>query len=293
MSGIFRPNAALRGRPVPGKPKRILPNVHACLVQGPSVDSRDRCAAVHHFRARSRDRAVQGGRRRIVSGAERAPAGAARRMAGADQGRARRPRQGASRAAVGAVRGQPDRAPLEQPARSGSGALREAQGADDHHLARRARRTQSGRASLGRHRLSRRDQPEIRAQGDREGRRRPDPGLGRRRRPCRRDLAVRLRGGDPAMVRWADRAVGRDRQRPRHPRGADARRRLRLYRLGLHRHHGGQRGGGLQADDHRLDRRRHRLFQPVHRRARQLSEAVDRRGRHGSRQSADSPIRRR
>ena len=139
--------------------------------------------------------------------------------------------------AVGAVRGQPDRAPIEQPARSGSRALREAQGADDHHLARRARRTQSGRASLGRHRFSRRDQPEIRAQGDREGRRRPDPGVRRRRRPCRRDIAVRLRGGDPAMVRWADRAVGRDRQRPRHPRGAAARRRLRLYRLRLHRHH--------------------------------------------------------
>ena len=32
---------------------------------------------------------------------------------------------------------------------------------------------------------------------------------------------------------------------------------------------------------------RHRLFEPVHRRARQLSEAVDRRRRHGSRQSAD------
>ena len=32
---------------------------------------------------------------------------------------------------------------------------------------------------------------------------------------------------------------------------------------------------------------RHRLFEPVHRRARQLSEAVDRRGRHGSRKSPD------
>ena len=31
----------------------------------------------------------------------------------------------------------------------------------------------------------------------------------------------------------------------------------------------------------------HRLFQPVHRRARQLPEAIDRRGRHGSRQPAD------
>ena len=146
-------------------------------------------------------------------------------------------RQGASRAAVGAVRGEPDRASLQQPSRSGSGAVRKAQGADDHHLARRARGAQSGRAWLGRHRVSRRDQPEIRAQGDREGRRRADPGVGRRGRPCRRDLAVRLRGRDPAMVRRPDRAVGRDRQRPRHPRGAHARRRLRLYRLGLHRHH--------------------------------------------------------
>ena len=58
---------------------RIVSNVHACLVQGPSVDPRDRRAAVHHFRARSRDRAVQGGHGRLVSGAERAPAGAARR----------------------------------------------------------------------------------------------------------------------------------------------------------------------------------------------------------------------
>ena len=70
------------------------------------------------------------------------------------------------------------------------------------------------------------------------------------------DVALRLRGGDPAMVRRADRAVGRHRQRPRHPRGADAGRRLRLYRLGLHRHHGGQCGRGLQADDHQSRPRR-------------------------------------
>src|ERR1700755_2012522 len=43
-----------------------------------------------------------------------------------------------------------------------------------------------------------------------------------------------VRGGAPAMVRRADRAVGRDRQRPRHPRSKDPRRRLRLYRLRLH-----------------------------------------------------------
>ena len=67
----------------------------------------------------------------------------------------------------------------------------------------------------------------------------------------------------------------------------DSRRRLRLYRLGLHRDQGGQRGRGLQADDHVLVGGRHRLFQPVHRRARQLSEAVDRQGRSRSRQPAD------
>ena len=119
-------------------------------------------------------------------------------------------RQGASRAAVGAVRGEPDRAPLEQPARTGSGAVREAQGADDHHLARRARRTQSGRASLGRHRVSRRDQPEIRAQGGREGRRRSDPGIGRRRRPCRRDCRP-----SPSWRRPGNGSTGRSRCRVR------------------------------------------------------------------------------
>ena len=48
----------------------------------------------------------------------------------------------------------------------------------------------------GVHRLPRRDQPEVRAQGDREGRRRLDPGFGRRRRPCRHDFAARFRRGD-------------------------------------------------------------------------------------------------
>jgi len=47
----------------------------------------------------------------------------------ADQGRTRRPRQGASGSAVGAVRREPDRAQVEQPARSRSGGLRETQGA--------------------------------------------------------------------------------------------------------------------------------------------------------------------
>src|SRR3954447_17032313 len=53
-------------------------NVHACLVQGTPVDPRDRFAALHHLGARSRDRAVQGGRGRLVSVAERAAAGGVR-----------------------------------------------------------------------------------------------------------------------------------------------------------------------------------------------------------------------
>ena len=68
------------------------------------------------------------------------------------------------------------------------------------------------------------------------------------------DLAARLRRGDAALVRRADRAVGRHRQRPRHPRRAHPGRRLRLYRLGLHRDERGQRGRELQEHDH--DRRR-------------------------------------
>ena len=48
----------------------------------------------------------------------------------------------------------------------------------------------------------------------------------------------------------------------------------------------GQCGGGLQADDHRIDGGRHRVFESLHRRARQLSEALDRRRRHGPGQPA-------
>ena len=55
----------------------------------------------------------------------------------------------------------------------------------------------------------------------------------------------------------------------------------------LHRDPGSQRGRGLQGDDHLLVGGRHRLFQSLHRRARQLSEAVDRQGRPRSRRPAD------
>jgi nitronate monooxygenase len=74
MSGIFRANASHLRIPFSLSDEKDFMNVHACLVQGPSVDTGDRSAAVHHFRARSGDRAVQSGNRGIVSVAERAAA---------------------------------------------------------------------------------------------------------------------------------------------------------------------------------------------------------------------------
>jgi hypothetical protein len=56
----------------------------------------------------------------------------------------------------------------------------------------------------------------------------------------------------------------------------------RLHRLGVHRDEGGQRGAGLQADDRREQCAGHRLHESLHRRARQLSEALDPQRRPGS-----------
>ena len=63
-----------------------------------------------------------------------------------------------------------------------------------------------------------------------------------------------LRRRDPRLVRRPARALGRDRDRRRGPRRAGDGRRLRLRRLGLHRHRGGARGRRLQADDRRRAR---------------------------------------
>ena len=51
--------------------------------------------------------------------------------------------------------------------------------------------------------------------------------------------------------------------------------RLRVHRLGLRRDRGGPGGRRVQTDDRREQLRRHRLQQPLHRRARQLPERVD------------------
>ena len=73
--------------------------------------------------------------------------------------------------------------------------------ADRHHLAWRADRAQSGGASLGRDHAPRHHRRPLRAQGDRERRRRLDRGRGGRRRPCRPLVAVRAAPGNPDVVR--------------------------------------------------------------------------------------------
>ena len=140
----------------------------------------------------ARHRAVHGRHRRLDAGAERAAGRAARRMAGRDHRDARRARPRPPRAAGGAVRDQPDRPQEQRPARARHGGVREVQGADRHHLARRAHRRQRRGARLGRHRACTTSSTTRFAQeGDREGRRRPDRGRGRRGRPCRREEPVR------------------------------------------------------------------------------------------------------
>src|SRR6185369_13939223 len=76
------------------------------------ADSRDRRADVHRRESKARHRAVQGRDRRLVPGAERAAEGSARRVARRDRGGAR------WKSGCRAVRGQPDRAQVERPARA-------------------------------------------------------------------------------------------------------------------------------------------------------------------------------
>ncbi len=131
------------------------------------------------------------------------PDGAARGVAADDHQRTGGIRPAASRGAVGAVRGEPDRAQVERPARARPRAVREVQGADHHHVARRAHRRERRGALVRRHHPARHHQQQVREEGDREGRRRADRGGRRRRRPCRHAVAVRADPGDPRVVRRA------------------------------------------------------------------------------------------
>ena len=185
------------------------------------------------------------------------------------------------------LRGEPDLPRLERPADARHGSVRPPQGADHHHLAAAAVRDRRGRAFLWRRRVPRRDQREARAQGRRAGRRRADPRLRRRRRACRHAVAVRARARGEAVVQGHGAAVGCDRRRLERCVGARARRRPCLHGHALHRHRRGQRRSALQGGADRACGKRHRLFEPVYGRARQLSRPVDRRRRPRPRQPAD------
>ena len=164
-------------------------------------------------------------------------------------------RPGPSRAAIGAVRGEPDRASVEQPARSGPGAVRETQmpiiitslGAREE-LNQAAHRW----GGIVFHDVINQKFAHKAIEKGADGLILVAAGAGGHAGEIRRSPSWPR----PGMVRWTDRAVGCDRQRPRDPRRAAARRRLRLYRLRLYRHRRGQCGGGLQADDHRPRPRR-------------------------------------
>ena len=81
--------------------------------------------------------------------------------------------------------------------------------------------TSTTRCTAGkRHRAARRHQRPVRAQGDRQGRRRSDCRRRGRGRPRRREEPIRAGAGDPRVVRRAAGAVGRDRQRRRGARRA-------------------------------------------------------------------------
>ena len=134
-----------------------------------------------------------------------------------------------------AVRRQPDRA-QEQPAPAGRPRnLDQAQGAADHHVARRREGAGRRGARLWRARVPRRHQHAPRPQGGRSRRRRPDRGVRRRRRTCRPAQPVRADSGNPRVLRQDDPAVRRDVDRPPRRGRAHARRRPRLSRHALHR----------------------------------------------------------
>ena len=210
------------------------------------------------------------GHRRLLPLPQRPPAARPARMAHPHHRSPRQARRQQPRDTVRAVRGQPDRPQEQRPPRRGPRDHRRVRGPDRHHVPRRPRRRQRRHPQLRRHRPPRRHQQHVREEGRGEGRRRPHRRRGRRRRTRGHPVAVRVDPGDPRMVRRAAPAVGLHRPRPLGPRRAGRRRRPRLRRLRVHRHRRGRRRPGLQADDRRLHRVRHRLLQPVHRGARQL-----------------------
>jgi len=224
---------------------------------------------------------VQGGYRRIVSGAN------ARPPALLDEWLVRIKEELAAhdkrtRSAVGAVRRESDRAPVEQRLDQDLALCEKHKVPMIHHSLGAREELNQAAHGWGGIVFSRRDQQKFAHKAIEKG---ADGLIWYRRRgwPRRRDIAIRVRGGDPAVF-----------DGPIALSGAIANGRvIRAVRmLGADFAYIGsafiaprsQRGRGLQADDHRIDRGRYRLFKSVHRRARQLFEAVDRRGGDGPRQ---------
>ena len=202
---------------------------------------------------------------------------AARRMAARDHRGARRARPRPSRAPCRALRRQPDRAQVERAARRGHGADGQVEGADRHHLARRARGRQHRGARLWRNHAARHHHRPLRPQGDREGRRRPDRGRGGRRRPRRLDLALRARPGHPRLVRRAAAALGRDRHRPGDPRGC--RRWAPTSPISARPSSPPRKRARSTPTKQAIvagDASAYRRLEPLHRDVRQLSQALDR-----------------
>ncbi len=110
-------------------------------------------AALHRVGPRAGHRPVQGRRGRLVPGAQCAPGRKARGMADPHRERARRIQGAASGEEGRALRGQPDLPRLQRPADAGHGNLRQAQGADHHHLAAAAAGDRRGSAFLWRRRV--------------------------------------------------------------------------------------------------------------------------------------------
>ena len=161
------------------------------------------------------------------------------------------------------------------------------QGADRHHLARRAHRCQRRGARLGRHRAARHHQQHVREQGDREGRRRPDRGGGRRRRACRREEPVRA-----DRRRSASGSTARSRCRGAIATGGAV---LAAQAMGADLAYIGsafiatEEARAVEAYKQMIvesTQRRHRLQPPLHRRARQLPEGLDPQRRAGPGQPA-------
>ena len=257
------------------------------------LDPGGRRAAVHRLQSRPGDRAVQGGHRRRLSGAERAAEGNARDLAaahhhgaGASTSGKHPERQVAPFAVNQIVHSSNDRlqhdvdlcekykVPIQ---------ITSLRAPDD--VVKSAKRY----GCLVFHDVTNVTPRQARAAG---GRRRPDPGLRRRRRPCRPALALRAGAGSAPVLRRLHPALGLDRQRRVGAGRAGRGRRPRLYRHALHRQQGSQRDRRQQAVHHRQSSGEEivytNLFTGVHG---NYLEAQRRRRRPRSRRTCRKPTR--